>query len=188
MTNDHENLGCGTIHLGDERIASGGPIVVGVDGSGEAQRGLLFAASLAMSLKRRLVAVHALGMYDHLSGWTTSMDDYRAEADEAIVNEWCASLRRFDGLRWTARVIQGEPVHALLAVADDVDAGFVVLGSHGAGTSGDPLLGSTSHKVLLHSHRPVVVVPPGVDHPHHRSRFAGSGAGSGAMNSSVADH
>ncbi len=64
--------------------------------------------------------------------------------------------------------------------ADDVDAGFIVVGSHGAGNSAAPLLGSTSHFVVRNSHRPVIVIPPADNHPHRRG-------GAGAMGDAVAD-
>ena len=83
-------------------------------------------------------------------------------------SEWCAPLVEIDGLRWSAQVAQGPATDAILRVADDVDAGFIVLGSHGAGNSDEPLLGSTSHWVVRNSHRPVVIVPPGDNHPHRR--------------------
>ena len=81
---------------------------------------------------------------------------------------WCAPLTDIDGLRWRGEVAQGSATDAILRVADDVDAGFIVLGSHGAGNSDQPLLGSTSHWIVRNSHRPVIIVPPDDNHPHRR--------------------
>ncbi len=46
----------------------------------------------------------------------------------------------------------------ILAVADELDAGAIVLGSRGR-TGLRALLGSVSHSVLQHASRPVLVIP-----------------------------
>lgn len=163
------------------RIAPGAPVVVGADGSSESERGLLFAADLAVTLDVELVVVHALGMYSHVAGWRAPIEGHEQEAATLLETTWCAPLEGIVGLRWSCQVAQGSPVDAILRVADDVDAGFIVLGSHGAGRSDQPLLGSTSHWVVRNSHRPVIIVPPGDNHPHRRSGGAADGA-SGAGN------
>jgi nucleotide-binding universal stress UspA family protein/nitroimidazol reductase NimA-like FMN-containing flavoprotein (pyridoxamine 5'-phosphate oxidase superfamily) len=164
-------------------LTGAGPVVAGVDGSDEAQRGIDFAAQLAVDLDRQLVVVHALGLFDRISGWQTPVAEYEREADELVRTEWCATLDDVRGLQWSARVERGEAVHTLLAVADDVGASLVVVGSHGAGASIDPFLGSTSQKLLLKSRRPVVVVPPGSDHAHERPRPHPGDAGAGRADS-----
>jgi nucleotide-binding universal stress UspA family protein len=150
------------------RMRAGAPVVAGADGSRESERGLLFAADLADTLDVELVVVHALGLYSHESGWQTPIEDHEREAAALLQTTWCAPLHDVEGLRWTARVAHGSAIEAILRVADEVDAGFIVLGSHGAGNSEEPLLGSTSHWVVRNSHRPVVIVPPGDNHPHRR--------------------
>ena len=137
-----------------------------------------FAADLASVLGSELVVVHARGMYDHAAGWQRPVD-----ADEAlaVVRSWCEVLDGRD-VAWRPQIVSGPPIDAVLRVADEVDAGMIVVGSHGAGRSDQPLLGSTSHWIVRNSHRPVVVVPPGDNHPHRRL-----GGGAGAMNTSVAD-
>ncbi|MFN3258825.1 MAG: universal stress protein [Ilumatobacter sp.] len=158
------------------------PVVVGVDGSAEARRGMLFAADLSTRLDVELVAVHARGLLERIASGAGSG---RSEAVEALETNCLAVLSEIDGLRWSWKVEDGAPIDVLLRVADEVDAGFVVVGSHGAGHSDEPLLGSTSHWVVRNSHRPVIVVPPGDNHPHHRRPF---GAGGSLMGGGVADH
>jgi nucleotide-binding universal stress UspA family protein len=52
---------------------------------------------------------------------------------------------------------------AMLAVAADVDAAVIVLGTRGLGGVKSLMLGSVSHAVLHHADRPVLVVPsPGI--------------------------
>ncbi len=150
------------------RMRRGAPVVVGADGSSESERGLLFAGDLAITLGVELVVVHALGMYNRAAGWETPVEEHADEAAGLLRTKWCAPLERIDGLEWTAQIAHGSATEAILRVADEVDAGFIVLGSHGAGNSDQPLLGSTSHWVVRNSHRPVVIVPPGDNHPHRR--------------------
>jgi len=152
--------------------ASESPIVVGTDGSAEAARGMLFAANLALTLGVELVVVHALGMYSQTAGWRVPVEEHEAEATALLRDTWCAPLDDVDGLRWDGRVVQGVATEAVLRVADDVDAGFVVVGSHGAGNSDEPLLGSTSYWIVRNSHRPVIIVPPPDNHRHRRAGVA----------------
>lgn len=164
------------------RMRAGTPVVVGADGSAESQRGLLFAADLSMTLGVELVVVHALGMYSRAAGWETPVEEHEQEAVSMLNTTWCAPLTDIDGLRWRAEVAQGSATDAILRVADDVDAGFIVLGSHGAGNSDQPLLGSTSHWIVRNSHRPVIIVPPDDNHPHRRP-----GVGDAATDSKECD-
>jgi nucleotide-binding universal stress UspA family protein len=150
------------------RMRVGSPVVVGADGSAESERGLLFAADLAVTLSVELVVVHALGMYSQLAGWRAPIEGHEMEAATLLQTKWCAPLDHIEGLRWSWQVAQGSATEAILRVADEVDAGFVVLGSHGAGNSDQPLLGSTSHWIVRNSHRPVIIVPPDDNHPHRR--------------------
>lgn len=157
-----------------------GSVVVGVDGSGEAHRGMEFGARLAQQLDVELVVVHALGLLVHLGGRRQPAEGNESEVARRLRDEWCAALDDRPELRWRCELVQGNPVDALLRTADEVDAAFIVVGSHGAGNSDTPLLGSTSHHVVRNSHRPVIVVPPDDNHPHRR-------VGAGAMSSGIAD-
>jgi nucleotide-binding universal stress UspA family protein len=161
-------------------LVKGRPVVVGVDGSAEAQRGLLFAADLSATLGSELVVVHAYGLVDLYRGSPPDVHARERQIDHLLQYEWCAPLADRTDVKWRCHCVQGSAVEGLLRAADDVDAGFIVVGSHGAGASSEPLLGSTSHHVVLNSHRPVIIVPPGDNHPHQRGA-------AGAMSNGVAD-
>jgi nucleotide-binding universal stress UspA family protein len=50
--------------------------------------------------------------------------------------------------------------HTILDVADQDDAAVIVLGTRGLSALKTLVLGSVSHGVTVHAHRPVLVVPP----------------------------
>jgi len=57
------------------------------------------------------------------------------------------------------RVVEGVPAEVILAEAKRVGADLLVLGAHGLHTAvGEALLGSVSHKILLRSPVPVLLV------------------------------
>jgi nucleotide-binding universal stress UspA family protein len=55
---------------------------------------------------------------------------------------------------------QGSTWHTILDYADSVHAAAVVVGSRGRGGLRSAVLGSVSHGLVNHAHRPVLVVPP----------------------------
>ena len=58
-----------------------------------------------------------------------------------------------------AVIVEQAPAHALVALADERDARVIVVGTRGEGPLRGALLGSTPHKLLQLSDRPVLVVP-----------------------------
>jgi nucleotide-binding universal stress UspA family protein len=56
-----------------------------------------------------------------------------------------------------AEYVLGDTVDQICRYADTIDADQIVLGSHGRSGLSKLLMGSTSIKVLEHSHRPVTV-------------------------------
>jgi nucleotide-binding universal stress UspA family protein len=90
-----------------------------------------------------------------------SEDSQRKLAEEAA-DEGC-EIAREAGLVARPLVTSGNldgTWRTILRVADDVDASLIVMGSRGLGGVRTLFLGSVSHGVVHHSHRPVLVVPP----------------------------
>ena len=145
----------------------GGPVVVGVDGSSNAQRALAIAASLASAINVDLVVCHALGLMTLIDGEHVPSEGHRTDIEHLLRDEWCATLHGENQLRWRADVVDGSPASVLMALGHDLQASLVVVGSRGTGD--ELLLGSTSHHVVHHCDRPVVVVPP-EDRPEDSKR------------------
>jgi nucleotide-binding universal stress UspA family protein len=151
----------------DEATDDVGPVVVGVDGSANAQRALEIAASLARSVDADLAVFHALGLMTVIDGEHVPSEGHRDDIERLLRNEWCALLQGDPSLRWRAEIVYGSPADVLLDMGHDLHASFVVVGSRGTGD--ELLLGSTSNHIVHHCDRPVVVVPPDdrVTHSHH---------------------
>ncbi len=142
---------------GRDRIET---ILVGVDGSPEAGRAMALAGSLAGQLGARVVAVHAVGLLDV---WPEHPENHAARNSHEHVKAmlegpWIEPLVRV-GVRPRLILRDGPPSIVLLAVAEEVDADLIVVGSRGSGQASPSALGSTSAKITQRSSRPVVVVP-----------------------------
>jgi nucleotide-binding universal stress UspA family protein len=134
-------------------------IVVGTDGSDNARRALDWVAALAGACGAEVVAVHCLGLLFHPTASSLEPSQpHRAEIGALLDGEWTAPLR-MAGVPYTTTLRDGSPVTVLLAVADDVGADLVVVGSRGVGGFPGLLLGSTSTQLAQHSTRPVLIVP-----------------------------
>ncbi|MGA2037408.1 MAG: universal stress protein [Acidimicrobiales bacterium] len=135
-------------------------ILVGADGSVHAAHALEWAAELAVALGAEVVAVHALGMLSHLGSPTTLLPahEHREEVRALLETKWSEALRA-SGVTHRCLLVDGNPVMALMAVADEEDVDLVVVGTRGAGGFPGLQLGSTSYQLLQHTKRPVVVVP-----------------------------
>lgn len=133
-------------------------VVVGVDGSLDAQHALRLACEVAVRFDAELVVAHAVGLMTIIDGEHVPAEGRRAEIARLVEQVWCAPLRSDPQVPWRALLVDGPPADALLATAAEVDAEFIVVGSRGTGK--EQVLGSTSHHVVHHTDRPVIVVPP----------------------------
>ena len=140
-------------------------VVVGYDGSEDAQHAVEWAARTAGALGAELCIVHAVGLLEHagLAG-AAAVDD-----EPALTRASAAGLDR-GRVQW--RVEDGDPCSALLRVAEQAQEDgatvLLVVGSRGSGGHAGTVLGSTSLELAEHSHVPVTIVPP----RHRRYREA----------------
>ena len=134
-------------------------VVVGVDGSTNSLAAVEWAAGIAEVSGAEVVAVHAVGLLEHLQGHEpVSAQQHRDEIRLNFETTWCSPLDRA-GVRCRKQVRDGSPVAVLLAVAEDEDADLIIVGSRGLGGYPELLLGSTSTQVAQNTSRPVTIVP-----------------------------
>lgn len=127
-----------------------GRILVGLDGSTAASRALWWAAQLAVDLGADVVALHALG--------SRAPENVATRARQLLDGDWTGPLRTA-GARYDTRLDERDPRIALLATAEEIDAGLIVTGTRGTGFVPGVLLGSVANHLAVSAHRPLAVVP-----------------------------
>lgn len=147
---------------GDDALRT---IVCGLDDSEGARAALRVADMLASWLGARLLLAH-VGAGPHVPG-TSPVPGARETLRELELENGSKLLARLAaaenvGTPVEQRVAFGTPGGALADVAEEEDAGLVVVGSRGRGPLKAAVLGSVSAELLASSPCPVVVVPPGL--------------------------
>lgn len=135
-------------------------IMIGVDGSEDSRVALEWAAGLARQLDAEIVAVHAVGLLEHLvpAGDPVPAATHRQETQRVFEQQWCAPLDEA-GVRARRLTADGPPAMVLLRVAAEEDVDLIVVGSRGVGGFPELQLGSTSAQVVQHAPVPVTVIP-----------------------------
>ncbi|WP_263118690.1 universal stress protein [Cellulomonas fimi] len=135
-------------------------IVVGYDGSPQAVAAVRWAAERARVQGRPLDVVHAWGLAGRPNGGAgeTWLGDTVLEQVRQVPAEGARlAAEAAPGVEVRPVLEHGSPV-AVLA-ARGIHAPLVVLGRHGAGRSGGPLIGSVTSGVLQNAPTAVAVVP-----------------------------
>lgn len=152
--------------VADPTATSGdGGVVVGHSRHRGSDDAVLVGARLAVRLAVPLHVVHVVATDDFPvdpDSWSWESDGARAiEAQLEVLRNLLGGVP----VIWDHRVRQGEAASVLVAIAEDVDAPFVVVGTHGTGRARveSALLGhrSVSHAAIGRGRRPVLVVPAG---------------------------
>ena len=135
-------------------------IVVGYDDSPGSQAALEVAAALAAEHGDDLV----IGFGIDPPGSGQVGEEHKAHRDALRDSGEQAAKRaveavRDKGVETRVELVDERPVDALLALAEQHDARFIVVGSYGESPLKGAILGSTPHKLLHLAETPVVVVP-----------------------------
>jgi nucleotide-binding universal stress UspA family protein len=140
-----------------------GPIVVAYDGSD----GAIAASHLALALAARTgLPVVAVFVYEPLVDLEAAAPpvDFAKRRDEQAAHHRARledAARVFGATQGCELVVaEGIPVDQIIRVAHDRDATMIVTGTRRQGTIRELLLGSTSKRLVSHSDRAVMVVPP----------------------------
>jgi nucleotide-binding universal stress UspA family protein len=142
------------------------PVLFAYDGSDHAKYAIEQAGA-ELRTQRKAVVLAAFEPLGGIPFWSGSRAIVPDELLESIRNEAAktaeegAELARAAGFDATSRPEAGDRTwQAILDVAKEIDAGVIVLGSHGRGTVGSAVLGSVATAVAQHAHLPVMICRP----------------------------
>jgi nucleotide-binding universal stress UspA family protein len=142
------------------------PILICYDGSPDAARAIDSAAAL-LGPRRAVVLDVALPLTAPESVAAVSAVVPSAAFEEAntadadLVAARGAELARASGFDAEARTTIDAPTwEGVVAVANELDAAVIVIGSRGLNGLQEAFKGSLSHQVAEHAGRPVLIVPP----------------------------
>jgi nucleotide-binding universal stress UspA family protein len=131
-------------------------VLVALDGSAEAERGLVLARELASRANARVALVRAYTVPPAVGvefayyppDLVTSLEEGAREylADTAREGEQCV-------------VALGSAPEIVAQAANELDADLVAMTSHGKGLAGRLALGSTTDRVMHTLRRPLLIVP-----------------------------
>ncbi len=145
---------------------SGGPVLVGVDGSPASEAAVEFAFDIASFEGSELIALHCWSEVSFDTVWTMLAfeADWHAVADEEhrLLDERMAGWQeKYPDVPVHRLVVRDRPVRALLKAAEGSGAQLIVVGTRGLGDELTGMgVGSTSLALLHQSECPVAVVRP----------------------------
>ncbi|WP_063020031.1 universal stress protein [Nocardia niwae] len=142
----------------EQRTRGDGPVVVGVDGSSEAEAAVGAAFAEAEIRGASLVAVHVAGDFDFHPGASELLPVRELEtAAQLVLAEQLAGWQeKYPEVEVTRKVAVARP--RTLLTAWSKSAQLLVVGSRGRGGFRGLLLGSVGNFLVQHAHCPVMVV------------------------------
>jgi nucleotide-binding universal stress UspA family protein len=148
-------------------------ILLATDGSKEAGLAARTAADLAEKTGSELHVVHVFGIAPvgpPVYPEATNLQGVEREAEveeRQLISEQRArdvleaeveKLRSAGGTVAQAHLLEGRVAPEVVALAEEIGAGLIVMGSRGRGSIRRALMGSVSDSVVRHAHCPVLVV------------------------------
>jgi nucleotide-binding universal stress UspA family protein len=148
-------------------------VLVATDGSREAELASRTAADLAQKTHSELHVVHAFGVvpvgppvYPEATDFQSA--EYEAETEKRqrisgqrareVLEAEVEKVRSAGGTVTQGHLIEGRVAPEIVALAEEIGAGLIVMGSRGLGGIRRALMGSVSDSVIRHAHCPVLVV------------------------------
>ncbi len=134
-------------------------LVLGYDGSTSANAALERTIEMAPRLGAEVVAVFAY--YITPLGGGEASHDYREALEQVGRHELARAVTDLEaaGIPTSTRLEQGKPADAILAVAEELGASVIVVGTVGENPITGAFLGSVVLKLVQRSSIPLLVVP-----------------------------
>jgi nucleotide-binding universal stress UspA family protein len=145
------------------------PILICYDGTADSDRAIDVAAgllgarrSVVLDVGPELTTAESLAM---VSPVVPGAAFEELNTNEALTRAQAGAERaRTAGFTAEARATLASPIwEGIVAVADEIDAAVIVIGSRGLAGAREAFEGSVSHEVAEHAGRPVLIVPPAND-------------------------
>lgn len=149
-------------------------VLIPIDFSAHAHNTAHFGLELAQHIHARVVLLHvvqpsppvpAFGIpVVELSTWNDSLHEQMTNALN-LFGEQLAQYQHQHGLSrvpLTIRLVVGQPIDAILEVAETERANFMVMGTVGASNAWDKLIGSVTSAVAQRTDRPLWIIPNAV--------------------------
>jgi nucleotide-binding universal stress UspA family protein len=133
-------------------------LVVGFDGSDGSRAALAVAIELAGKLAEPLHAVYATAPPTNVGEEAAEHRHALEGVGKGLLGEALAAAAAA-GVHAEPHLEAARPVDALTRLADALDARLIVVGSYSESPLRGAILGSTPHKLLHLSERPVLAVP-----------------------------
>ena len=133
-------------------------VVLGYDESPGSEAALTTAIAVAQTYCTELVLVNGAappgGMGDEAGAHRDALLELGRSATAHALEKAQAA-----GVQASVRLVDAKPADALIRVGDELDATVIVVGTAGDSPIKGALLGSTPHKLLHLTNRPVLCVP-----------------------------
>ena len=133
-------------------------LVLGYDESPGAEQAPRVAVDVAVRLAEPLILVYGLappgGMGEEFSAHREALVEIGRHATARALE-----VAQAAGLDAKVELVVAKPAEALISVADACNATVIVVGTSGESPIRSAMLGSTPHKLLQLSTRPVLCVP-----------------------------
>lgn len=135
-------------------------ILIATDGSESARAAVDVGVELAEAEDAQAVFANVLSIVDLIPEWEerdVSPERLpRPEEEPALAD--ALELARAHGVEARAELLTGYPPKQIAALADEIEADIIVVGSRGIGRLKRAVLGSTSRELLSLTGRPVLIV------------------------------
>jgi len=133
-------------------------VVVGYDGSECSKEAVRVAVEIGKAYGEKVIVAFAY----ELSPVGGELHDYHLALKELAAKRLAEATllaKLDDGVQVEPVIVEESPAHALVDLAAERDARVIVVGTRGESPFRGALIGSTPHKLLHISDRPVLVVP-----------------------------
>ncbi len=140
-------------------------VLLATDGSEEAVLAARTAVDLAEKTGSELHVVfvsrtRAAFEYDAMGFEIGEPHEEVREMGKRVLDDYVRQIEESGGTVAEAHFKMGRPDERIVAVAEEIGAGLIVMGSRGLGGVRRALIGSVSDSVVRHAHCPVMIVRP----------------------------